>query len=352
MRSIVAVVKTSPKTVLNDIKKAMELAEYKKFIKKDKKTILKLNLSWTLFYPACSTSPWQLEGVLKTLKESGYSNLLAVENKTVVTNAEEGAKQNKWLNVLKKYGVEFLPLYKTEWVEYKPKHELLCWGKKFVDKITIPKIFFDTNIIHLPTQKTHGHSIMTGAMKNAFGGLLKEARHHYHKHIHEILVDLLIVQKEIHHSLFAVMDGTVCGNGAGPRTMKWEIKNYVLASADMVAIDSVSSKMMGFEPFQIPKIKLAHDLGLGCGDLKQIEIVGEDISKINYNFKTKRSPVIFFDQLFRKSPIEPLLFHTWFFNFCILGSAIYHDYLWYPIIGKKRVKEFMKTEWGKVFEKY
>jgi hypothetical protein len=134
--------------------------------------------------------------------------------------------------------------------------------------------------------------------------------------------------------------------------MDWVIKNYLLASSDMVAIDAVSSKMMGFDPFQIPKIKIAHDLGLGCGDIKQIEILGEDIRDVNYQFKTKKSPVIFFDQFFRKSFIEPLLFHTWFFNFCIMGSAVYHDCIWYPIVGKKKIKEFMKTEWGELFEKY
>jgi uncharacterized protein (DUF362 family) len=352
MKPVVAVVKTTPKTVLEDIKRVMELAEYRKHIKKENRTILKLNLSWTLFYPSCSTTPWQLEGVLKTLREHGYDKILAVENKTVVTDAEKGAKLNKWLPVLKRYGVDFLPLYKTEWVKYEPKHELLCWGKKFPDEIKIPKILIGSNVIHLPTQKTHGHSIMTGAMKNAFGGLLKEARHHYHKYIHEILVDLLIIQKEIHPGMFAVVDGTVCGNGAGPRTMDWMIKNYLLASPDMVAVDAVTAKMMGFDPLQIPKIKIAHDLGIGCGDLKQIEILGEDITNVNYHFKTRKSPVIFFDQFFRKSFLEPLLFRTWFFNFCIIGSAIYHDYIWYPIIGKRKIKEFMKTEWGELFETY
>ena len=56
---------------------------------------------------------------------------------------------------------------------------------------------------------------MTGAMKNAFGGLITEKRHHSHKMIHEVLVDLLQIQKEIHPHLFAVMDGAVAGNGKG-----------------------------------------------------------------------------------------------------------------------------------------
>lgn len=95
-RSRVAVVKTSPNTVLGDFKKVMEMAEYKKTLKKNRKTLLKLNLSWNLFYPACSSSPWQVDGVLRTLVKDGYENIVAVENKTVVTDTLEGCRQNNW----------------------------------------------------------------------------------------------------------------------------------------------------------------------------------------------------------------------------------------------------------------
>lgn len=122
----VAVSKTSPATVIEDYSRLMHLAEYNKFIPKENKTIIKLNLSWTLFYPARSTPPWQLEGVLRTLREDGYKDIVAVENQTVVTHPWKGAYYNKWLPVLKKYGVEFLPLTDVEWVLYKPKSELLA----------------------------------------------------------------------------------------------------------------------------------------------------------------------------------------------------------------------------------
>ena len=120
---------------------------------------------------------------------------------------------------------------------------------------------------------------MTGAMKNAFGGLLFEKRHWTHSVIHETLVDLLAIQKEIHPGIFAVMDGTFAGDGPGPRCMIPHVKNYILASGDMVAIDAVAAKMMGFDPLSIKFIRLAHEQGLGCGDVRDIEVVGEDISR-------------------------------------------------------------------------
>ena len=71
------------------------------------------------------------------------------------------------------------------------------------------------------------------------------------------------------------MDGTTAGNGPGPRTMYPVVKNVMLASADQVAIDAVSAKMMGFDPMSLDYIRLAHEDGLGVGDPRDIEIVGD-----------------------------------------------------------------------------
>ena len=125
----------------------------------------------------------------------------------------------------------------------------------------IPRRFIGENIIHLPTVKTHVFTTTTGAMKNAFGGLLNERRHWTHPVIHETLVDLLMIQKKIHRGVFAVMDGTFAGDGPGPRCMVPHVKNVILASADQVAIDAVAAKLMGFDPMSIKFIRLAHDLG-------------------------------------------------------------------------------------------
>lgn len=356
-RSKVAVLKTKPDSVLEDYSKLMRLLDYSSFLSKDIDIILKLNLSWTKYFPGCSSSPWQLEGVLKTLLEDGYSKdkILPVENKTVVTDPIKGALNNKWLSVLKNYGLQFIPLPTVKWIRYNFKSKLLKLNEIFPEGFEIPEMFIGKNIIHLPTVKTHGHSITTGSIKNAFGGLLKEVRHYCHKYIHEVLVDLMMIQKEIHPNIFTVMDGTICGDGAGPRTMIPRIKNYILASFDPVAIDAVSAKMMGFEPLEIPYIRMCHDMGLGVGDIEEIEIVGEDISNVNFGFKTKRSLIILGDQLVRKGPLnflEKPLLHSPLMILPTMASNIYHDYIWYPIIGKRRIKSFMKTEWGNLFKRY
>jgi len=357
--SKVTVLKTTPGTLNEDYSRLMHLVGCKKVIPEENKTIIKLNLSWSLYYPACSTTPWQLEGVSNALRNDNYKDIIAVENQTVVTHPWKGAYYNKWLPILNKYEVKFQPLTDVEWIPHKPKTEMLAMHDIF-GEILIPKIFIASNIIHLPTVKTHGHTITTGAMKNAFGGLIPKYRHHAHKKIHEILVDLLAIQKEIHKGIFAVMDGCVCGNGAGPRTMEPFIGNVILASEDQVAIDAIAAKIMGFEPLEIDYIKIAHDRGLGIGDVDQIEIVGmdkRDFEKLNFGFKVKKSPIIRWDQFLRMKTanikwLHHLLFYSPVFKMFISASEFYHGWFWYPAIGKRKIKRFMKTEWGDLFKKY
>ena len=77
------------------------------------------------------------------------------------------------------------------WVHYKPKARMRVLDRIFPEGIHIPDYFFGKNIVHLPTTKCHIYTTTTGAMKNAFGGLLNTRRHYTHSWIHETLVDLL-----------------------------------------------------------------------------------------------------------------------------------------------------------------
>jgi uncharacterized protein (DUF362 family) len=357
MISKVVVLKTQPETVLEDYGRLMRLAEYEKALPKNQDLLIKLNLSWTKYFPACSSEPWQVEGVIKTLLQDGYERekLHPVENKTVVTNPRQGAQHNLWLPILSRYGLPFIPLPEVEWIIYPFKSKLLRLPQIFPEGILIPKMFPGKSILHLPTLKTHGHTITTGSIKNAFGGLLKEVRHYAHEFIHEVMVDLLIMQQELHPGIFTVMDGTVCGDGAGPRTMIPKIKNYILAGSDSVAVDAVAAKMMGFDPLSIPYIQMCHERGLGVGDPREIQVIGEDISQVNFGFQTRRSLVIWGDQMLRRGGLrflKKIALHSPLWVWAPLASNIYHDFLWYPTIGKRRINQFMKTEWGQLFRKY
>jgi hypothetical protein len=203
---------------------------------------------------------------------------------------------------------------------------------------------------------THGHSTTTGAIKNAFGGLLKEVRHYAHEYIHEVMVDLMYMQRELHPAVFAVMDGTVMGDGAGPRTMVPRMGNLILASADQVAIDAIAAKIMGFDPLSIPYLRMCQERGLGVADPRKIELVGDtDLASSSMGFKTSRSLVIWGDQLIRRGPLRPLkrlLLHSPLVVWAPFASNVYHDMLWYPTVGRSRIRAFASTPWGRLLEKY
>ena len=353
----VAVVRTTAETVLDDYRKLLELVDYKSILDFNQETILKLNLSWTKYFPACSSQPWQVEGVVKTFVEDQFpkQNLIPVENKTVVTNPIKGARNNRWMPVLDKYGLGFTPLPEVEWIVYDFGDKLLKLNEIFPEGIQIPKMYVGKQMVHLPTVKTHGHATTTGAIKNSFGGLLKEVRHYAHKYMHEVLVDLMLMQTQLHPSMLAVMDGTVAGDGAGPRTMIPHGKNLILASADQVAIDAVAAKLMGFDPMSIPYLRMCHERGLGVARIEEIEILGEDIAEIDFHFHTKRSFVIWGDQMLRRGPLrflEKIALHSPLVVWAPMASNIYHDWLWYPTVGKSIIRKFSRTEWGRLFERY
>ncbi len=360
-RSRVAVLKTSPATVIEDYKRLMRLAGYQQFLPRECETALKINISWHFFYPACSTPPWQLDGVISTLIEDGYprEKLYGCHNRTVVVSARRGEVANKHKQVVvDKYGLRNIHLYEKseEWFRYEPKARMLVLNSIYPEGIRIPKRLVGSNILHLPTMKTHVFTRLTGAMKNAFGGLLFEKRHWTHSVIHETLVDLLAIQKEIHPGIFAVMDGTFAGDGPGPRCMVPHVKNVILASGDMVAIDAVAAKMMGFDPLSIKFIRLAHEQGLGCGDVREIEILGEDISAVNFQFDglsntfaSRGQKMIYWGSL---KPFEKVLLRTALAPWSYAASILYHDVYWYPFIGRRRVQQALQTGWGQLFSKY
>jgi uncharacterized protein (DUF362 family) len=354
----VAVLKTKPETVLNDIGELMQLADYQEALPKDLATILKINISWQTWYPACSSNPWQIEGVIRQLQKDGYERLIAGHNDTVVVDAYVGERNNKHKYVVDKYGVENVHLYEphVEWVTFEPKAEMLVLHDIYPEGIQIPRMFIGKNIIQLPTVKTHVFTTITGAMKNAFGGLLNHRRHWTHAVIHETLVDLLAIQREIHPGVFAVMDGTFAGDGPGPRAMRPHEKDILLASADQVSIDAISAKLQGFDPMELDFIRLAHERGLGVGDPKEIEIVGYDISlEEAWNFIHEDTFASKGQKLIYHGPLKPLekpLLRSPLVPWSFFASNFYHNVYWYPFVGRKRVKEALETKWGKLFKSY
>jgi uncharacterized protein (DUF362 family) len=358
-RAKVAVVRTTPETALDDMERVMELADYRDHLDPDATTILKDNISWHYPMPGANTTPWQLEGVARTLIDGGFQDLVCVQNKTVVINAFKGEDLNNYVPIFNRYEIPVLYNFREgdmEWLPYEPKADMRALDHIYPDGIRIPDYFIGKNIVHLPTVKCHIYTTTTGAMKNAFGGLLSTHRHYTHTWIHETLRDLLAIQKEIHPGIFAVMDGTTAGNGPGPRLHTPVQMDILLASADQVAIDAVAARLMGFNPMDIGYIRMAHEDGLGVGDVSQIELVGDEPPFGNYQFKLGfdihrvmawfawYGPTRFLQKLVLRSPLV---------IFPILYSETYHDYIRWPLKERGVFRRWLaESPWGALFARY
>jgi len=358
-KSRVAVLYTRPETVIEDYARLFDLAEGAAALDRRVPTVLKDNITWHFPMPAANTTPWQLEGTVLALKGAGFPDLICVQNQTVVTNAFKGEDLNGYLPIFRRYGVPVRYNFRREdmsWIRYRPAAKMRALDQVYPEGIYIPDLLIGKNMVHLPTVKTHMYTTTTGAMKNAFGGLLSKYRHYTHTWIHETLVDLLAIQKEIHPGLFAVMDGTTAGNGPGPRLMEPVVKNVILASADQVAIDAAAAKLMGFDPLQIPYIRMAHEAGLGVGDVRQIEWVGDDVSAESWGFRVGRSTHTFLAWLAWYGPtrfLQKLVLRTPLVAIPTLIGEIEQDRLYWPLKFRRVADKWRAgTEWGRLFARY
>ena len=359
-KSKVAVLRTSPDTVLGDYQRLYELAGFREALDAGAETILKDNISWHFPFPSANTTPWQMEGSILALEAAGYKGVTCVQNKTVVTNAFKGTDLNGYYPICKAYDVPVLFNFREEemrWIPYTPRTKMNVLDRIYPDGIYIPDFFQGRNVVHLPTVKTHIYTTTTGAMKNAFGGLLNHHRHYTHSWIHETLVDLLAIQKEIHAGIFAAMDGTTAGDGAGPRIMEPQVKSVILASADQVAIDAVAAKLMGFAPMSIQYINMATAQGLGMGDPREIELIGDDVSGENWGFHVGKSFHAMLGKLAWFSPLK-ILQNVIFHNpvgeaSTAMVSEVYHDYYRWNLRERRVYERWQaETEWGHLFARY
>jgi uncharacterized protein (DUF362 family) len=355
----VAVLRTSPATVVDDYRRLLHLARVDEALDPAAQTILKDNITWHLAHPAVNTTPWQLEGTILGLKDHGLSDLVDVHNHTVVTEPHRGEVNLRFKPVYEKYAIPVKYNFvetDMKWMPFEPAAEMLVLHKIFPKGIRIPDFFQGRNIVQLPTMKTHSYTTYTGALKNAFGGLLNFMRHYTHTWIHETLVDLLAIGQEIHPGMFATMDGTTAGEGPGPRTVLPHDKNVILASADQVAIDAVAATLMGFDPMTLPCIRLSHERGLGQGELSGIEIVGDlDVLEERWNFRvganfaTGTGRLLWHTWPFNK--FQKLFFHTPLVHVFETASATYHDRVHYPMWSKKITETWLaESPWGRLFQ--
>jgi len=127
-------------------------------------------------------------------------------------------------------------------------------------------------IISVPVMKTHDQTEITLSLKNLKGLIddLDKRRLHQEGVLQGVL-DLY----EAFRPALAVVDGTFCQEGLGPVHGRTLEINLILASRDLVAVDAMAGRVMGFAPEEVLITRHGAERGLGHLDLGQIEIRGE-----------------------------------------------------------------------------
>jgi len=346
----VAVLRTSPETVLDDYGRLLRLVSYGDIVKSGRDIILNVDLSWHHYFPACSTAPWQVDGVLRTLLEDGISprKIAVCINETPAISVKKGEILNRLLPAVEKHRIKIIHLNEKErWIQYKPQAQLKILNKLFKKEINIPAYYMDAVIIHLPTMKTCPPITVAGASYSAFKGMFDIKRNRVNIVLNDALMEMLALQKELQPAMFAVMDCTFAGEGHGPRRLMPHLTNFIAASQDLVTLDAVVAKIMGFDPLSIPFIRCAHENGLGIGDLGEVAFIGDDISDMNLGFQADECSAASL-LLNLKTSLEG----TVVAQLAATVSMMYDDWYWYIAVGEKRIKSAMKNSWGKLFETY
>ncbi len=154
----------------------------------------------------------------------------------------------------------------------------VAFNAEFLPAVSISRAVMEADIIiSLPKFKTHGLTVMTGAIKNSYGILPGALKAMLHKaagspeRFHEVVVDVFRLRVP---DLF-IVDAVVGMEGNGPASPNLRNIGLVLASDNAVAVDAVIATMMGCEPGRLRFLQKAKEAGLGDCDLKTVEIIGE-----------------------------------------------------------------------------
>ncbi len=170
------------------------------------------------------------------------------------------------------YGVDLVDLNDDDYVEVpildSAFHEA---------SIRVAKTIFDFDFrVSMAIPKTHDCVVVTESLKNmVVGSLVDGDKSRIHQGYPVQNIDLFKIASLIPAQL-AVIDGFVGMEGDGPVSGDPVEMGIAISSCDFISADAVGATLMGFDPLDIGYLYYAHKFKLGCADLENVRILGED----------------------------------------------------------------------------
>lgn len=325
------------------VEKAMELADWKKYIYGDT-IVLKMNAVWDKIYPCVTTSPMVVEAVIRLIREQVKPKrlIIADTDTAAMMRTDDSFRVLGIDRLAKKYGVELIGLTRT-------KFQVVHLAGRVLNHLKISEVLLNADcIVTLPILKTHCLSRMTFALKNQWG-CIHDMRHNLHTVLADALADVNVYFKG--KVRFAVGDVLVAMEGNGPKTGTPVEVGYILAGSDLVAMDAVGATIMGVDPKNIEVITKCETAKVGT---KNFKIIGDKPPVIDFvKPDQKKQAVFLFEMALRHSGkwVEWFLFKTPMIYIFLLSAKIYNEIWWY-LFAKQRAETMMRTRWGQMWRSY
>ncbi len=269
-------------TVLHAVNKGIQLiGGSERFASNNEKILVKPNMLAADPPEKCSvTHPAVFKAVCEVLKTTGAK--LTYGDSPGFHTPEQAAKKIGIADAASDLNIE-----PADFINGK---EIFFDEGRFYKRFVIANGVLNSNgLISVSKMKSHGLTLLTGAVKNQFGcipGFLKGEFHVKLPNLEDfakMLVDLNLFLKP---RLF-IMDGVFAMEGNGPRGGTPKKMNLIAVADDPIALDTIAALIVGTDPGSIYTIKYGTQFGLGTSNLSEIELYGETYqSFISSDFKT------------------------------------------------------------------
>jgi uncharacterized protein (DUF362 family) len=233
------------------------------------RTLVKPNavLAHPRFFPYSSTRAEFLDGVLRALKRrGGYEHLSVGERCGITVPTRFSFRMAGYFSVLERLGVPAELFDEMVQVPVKlPPRALRPY-------IFLPEAVARTDfLVNVPKFKAHPWTKVTFALKNYIG--IQDDRHRLVDHDHMLHTKIADLHEAV-PTRFVAMDAITAGQKRMLTPEPFPL-NLVIMGDNAVAVDAVSSRIVGLEPEAVDHIRIAHERGMGPVSLSEIEIGGD-----------------------------------------------------------------------------
>jgi uncharacterized protein (DUF362 family) len=269
---IVAVIKGS--RGLDPVYRALDFIDYSKALDGHDQALIKVNFITTKNWETgATTDPLVVEAIIRKLREIGVKSTV-IELDATGTNADKAYVMSGMKEMCDRVDALFINLRQEQ-----DKVEISIPNKMALSSIKVPRIVTDFPIISAAKLKTHMQTGVTLGMKNMFGILPDKFKGKYHfMGIDKVILDINTVIRPA----LTVIDGFVAMEGKGPVNGNPVKMETIIAGIDVVATDTVASRIMGINPQTIKHIMWGHERGLG--EMDNIEVFGDGVDAVKRVF--------------------------------------------------------------------